>query len=168
MDKLEKEIKGLESKELSFTCDQCEQMYYEDEDVEKKEVYFGAPPSPRPVIAEETAPKKEKNRLGYQRDGGSRPQDMVILGRPADEATAILRAIEAHSRFTLRTGRSVYQPQMDMKEPTLDEGHFDDQVDSNRVGITLKAEPRQSKSSPDAIICEYCKEGMSNKSSDPL
>lgn len=138
--------------ELPQECDFCDRAL--DEDEELTPIYVGSPPGPRPAEARATA-EKQRKVVGRRADPDS---DLEVLDRPLDEIVALLKAIDTSDRFTLEAKQAVAEVYATGEEQPV---QFDTDVNYDKVGVTLRAEPKPSNQVPDMMVCEFCAEGLS-------
>jgi len=138
------------------TCDFCNESLEEDEELHP--IFIGKPPKAKPVRIEQSQKKMEKN-IGYRSQSkhgfehGMNNESMVILGRPADEISAILKGLEGHPKVRIDSGRQVVTPSFEMDDRS-------DQFNEEVVGINITIEPNQRIPSPDLEVCPVCEEGL--------
>lgn len=138
---------------LPDECDYCDQTLDEDEQLHP--VYVGERPDPKPIEARATTAKR-RDVVGYRK---SAVDDVQVLGRPVDELTALIKALEGARGFEIEAKPSVMevhefgdlQPQM-----------VDAPANDSKVGVKVTATPDPPSDTPDMMVCDYCKNELTD------
>lgn len=168
---LEQEIESTGLKEVDFTCDFCEQTYYEEENVVKEEVFFG---KDKVETSRGVADKIEENVVGYNtHDRQSSLENVQILGERADELQALLQALYDCSSIEFETHRNVREltPMIEGEKISkisekIDKGGYWEQVDRVQENLDIRDDmvfacvEVTPERKPDAIVCEHCKNNI--------
>ena len=142
-------------------CQFCGRILDADESL--LPVYIGERPDPLPVKARATADKQRKV-VGRRANADA---DIEVLGRPVDEISALLTALEASDHFSIDAKQSVAELRMvgetevsGFVEHSTSSVQSD--IDTSKVGVTVRADPPSRTETPDLSVCEHCAESLSS------
>ena len=136
--------------ELPDECDFCERALDEDEDLVP--VFVGTPEQPKSFAATGTA-EKLPDVVAYR---SNNMDDVQVLGHSVDELSALLSAIQNDDRFEIDVCQSVDMAGVVGGDPVMMEVPV-----SDKVGVRLKACPREIHHVPDMELCSFCAESFS-------
>lgn len=142
--------------DLPDECDFCDQQL--DDGEELVPIWIGEPAEPDTEMSQDVVekPKADGNRLG-----GMEPR---ILNKPASEWLALWGALETSECIEVNTADRVLEPPEPKVSPqaVIDstQESFDEHVNRDKAGATVKVKPPKGHSEPDLEVCQFCSESL--------
>lgn len=149
-------------------CDFCGRLLEEDE--ETVPLYLGEIPDPKPVVESKTVDKIPRKKMAVPHHSNVDR----LMGRRVDQILALILAVEGSESIDCDYGESVYEPDPSFGkiggegETTLPPEDFDDGINHDKVGVTIRIEPRRENIQPTMEVCEYCEKSFKGESQRPI
>lgn len=131
-------------------CDFCEIAVEPDETLEP--IYVGELPQPKPHYLSGVREKGDNHHL---------------IGKPISVYVALYDALRECRDIDVKLSEQVYEPEpRDFGQGVRGDVSFDDGLNRNKVGASVKIRPKDVTYDPDAEVCDTCAEMFRSLGSD--